>query len=172
MSGSTIDPAWSASSDDTGVTGYRVTRDAVVRGTTNDTTFQETGSAAGTYTYSVAAVDAAGNVSAGSATASATVAAAAPLSFLTPSVLPGATLGQPHLASIVASDPPGPTTFRFELVSGRTPPGTRFMENTLPSRPEARVIGTSTTRGTSSVTVEVRDQTGAGARWTFSVTVR
>ena len=170
--GSTVSLSWTPSTDDTGVTGYRVTRAGIVRGTTNDTTFLESGLAAGTHTYSVAAFDGAGNVSAQSVTTSATVAAAETLGFITPSVLPDATLGQSYLGYLVASDPPGPSTFRFRVVSGRVPPGTRFVENTLPNRPEARVTGVPTARGTSSFTVEVRDGTGAVARRTFSLTVR
>ena len=170
--GSTVSLSWTPSTDNTGVTGYRVTRDAIVRGTTNDTTFLESGLAAGTYAYSVAAFDAAGNRSAESATTSVTVAAAETLAFITPSVLPDATLGQSYLGYIVVSDPPGPSTFRLKVVSGRLPPGTRFVENTLPSRPEARITGVPTARGTSSFTVEVRDGTGAVARRTFSLSVR
>jgi len=170
--GSTISLGWTPSTDNTGVTGYRVTRNGLVRGTTNDTTFLDSGLAAGTHTYSVAAFDGAGNVSAESATTSATVAAAETLGFITPSVLPDATLGQSYLGYIVASDPPGPSTFRFKVVSGKLPPGTRFVENTLANRPEARVTGVPTARGTSTFTVEVRDGTGAVARKTFSLTVR
>ena len=170
--GSTVSLGWTPSTDNTGVTGYRVTRGGIVRGTTNDTTFLESGLAAGTHTYSVAAFDGAGNVSAESATTSATVAAAETLGFITPSVLPDATLGQSYLGYIVASDPPGPSTFQFKVVSGKVPPGTRFVENTLANRPEARVTGVPTARGTSSFTVEVRDGTGAVARRTFSLTVR
>ena len=170
--GSTVSLGWTQSTDGTGVTGYRVTRNGIVRGTTNDTTFLESGLAAGTHTYSVAAFDGAGNVSAESATTSATVAAAEALAFITPTVLPDATLGQSYLGYIVASDPPGPSTFRFKVISGKVPPGTRFVENTLPTRPEARVTGVPTARGTFSFTVEVSDGTGAVARRTFSLTVR
>ncbi|MCY7289031.1 MAG: putative Ig domain-containing protein [Cryobacterium sp.] len=172
LSGSTAGLTWAPSTDNTGVTGYRVTRNGLVRGTTNDTTFLDSGLAAGTHTYSVAAFDGVGNVSAESATTSATVAAAETLGFITPSVLPDATLGQSYLGYIVASDPPGPSTFRFKVVSGKLPPGTRFVESTLANRPEARVTGVPTARGTSIFTVEVRDGTGDVARKTFSLTVR
>ena len=67
--GSTVGLSWSPSTDGTAVTGYRVTRDGVVRGTTNDTTFSDTGLATGTYAYAVAAFDAAGNTSAPSTAA-------------------------------------------------------------------------------------------------------
>jgi chitodextrinase len=62
-SSSTIHLAWEASSDDTGVTGYRVSRNGVEIATvTNGTSYVDTGlKGATSYSYSVAAVDAAGN---------------------------------------------------------------------------------------------------------------
>ena len=77
-SGSVINLSWIGSTDNVGVTGYRVLRDSVQVGTTTapTTTFADTGLTAGTtYTYTVAAVDAAGNVSPVSAAATATTTA-------------------------------------------------------------------------------------------------
>ena len=55
--------SWGAASDNVGVTGYRVSRNGTVLGTATGTSFLDTTVAAGTsYTYSVAALDAAGNV--------------------------------------------------------------------------------------------------------------
>jgi hypothetical protein len=55
---------WGASTDNVGVTGYRVLRNGVQVGTPAGTTFGDTGLTANTtYTYVVRAVDAAGNVS-------------------------------------------------------------------------------------------------------------
>ena len=66
---------WQASTDNVGVTGYRVFRGAnqiaTVAGTA--TTYTDTGLAPGPYTYTVKAVDAAQNVSDASNTATATV---------------------------------------------------------------------------------------------------
>jgi hypothetical protein len=169
--GTTVSLNWDLSTDDTAVTGYRVTRNGAVLGTTTGTTFMDFGLAAGTYTYTVAAFDAAGNTSAPSTSVSATVAPPEALSFITPSQLPDATVGQPYLAYIVSSDPPGPSTFKFKVVSGSVPSGTRFINNTLSNRPETRVSGTPSTAGAFSFTVEVQDNTGATARRTFSVTV-
>ncbi len=169
--GTTISLSWDISTDNTAVTGYTVTRNGTVRGTTTDTTFIDSGLAAGTYSYTVAAFDAAGNTSGQSNIASATVAAPGPLTFITPARLPDAIVGQAYLAYIVVSDPPGPSTFRFRLLSGSVPTGTSFVGNTLPARPEARVVGTPTAVGTSTFTVEVRDGTGATARRTFSISV-
>ena len=169
--GTTVSLSWEPSTDNVAVVGYRVSRNGAVRSTTNDTTYQETGLAAGTYTYSVAAIDAAGNVSGASTAASATVGAPEPLTFLTPARLPDATVGEPYLASIAASDPPGPSTFKFTLMSGKVPAGTRFVKNTLPNRPEIRIVGTPTAAGTSTLTIRVTDGTGATARRTFTISV-
>ena len=65
--------SWSPSTDNVGVAGYRVYRNGVQVGTTSGTTFTDTGLSASTrYTYTVAAYDAAGNVSAQSAGVTAT----------------------------------------------------------------------------------------------------
>ena len=78
-SSSQINLSWNAATDNVGVAGYRVSRGGSVITTTTGTTYSDTGVAPQTtYTYSVAAFDAAGNVSAGSAPASATTPAAPP----------------------------------------------------------------------------------------------
>jgi chitodextrinase len=65
--------SWSPSTDNVGVAGYRVYRNGVQVGTTTGTTFTDTGLAASTqYTYTVAAYDSAGNVSAQSGGVTAT----------------------------------------------------------------------------------------------------
>src|SRR6185312_3988442 len=57
--------SWSPSTDNVGVSGYRVYRNGTQVGTASGTTFTDTGLSASTnYTYTVAAYDAAGNVSA------------------------------------------------------------------------------------------------------------
>ncbi|TMH77246.1 MAG: fibronectin type III domain-containing protein, partial [Betaproteobacteria bacterium] len=56
--------SWSASTDNVGVTGYIVRRNGVQVATPATTSFADTGlSAATTYSYTVAARDAAGNIS-------------------------------------------------------------------------------------------------------------
>lgn len=74
---SAIDLRWSASTDNTAVTGYRVYRGTALVATTpaGATSYTDTGLTPATaYTYSVRAIDAAGNASAPSATATATTA--------------------------------------------------------------------------------------------------
>ena len=76
-SSSQINLAWTASTDNVGVTGYKVFRRGSQIGTTGSPSYQDTGLAASTsYSYTVAAYDAAGNVSAQSTSASATTQAA------------------------------------------------------------------------------------------------
>jgi chitodextrinase len=64
---------WTAATDNVGVTGYRILRNGTQVGTSTTTSFTDTGLAASTaYSYTVTAVDAAGNVSAPSAAKSVT----------------------------------------------------------------------------------------------------
>jgi hypothetical protein len=73
VSASQINLSWTASTDNVGVTGYTVFRGGSQIGTTASTSYQNTSLAASTtYSYTVAAQDAAGNQSAQSAPASAT----------------------------------------------------------------------------------------------------
>jgi len=64
ISPSQINLAWTASTDNVGVAGYKVYRNSTQIGSTTGTTFQDNGLAANTtYTYYVTAYDAANNVS-------------------------------------------------------------------------------------------------------------
>src|SRR5204863_119738 len=77
VSSSQINLSWAASSDNVGVSGYRVFRNGAQIATTSATSFPNTGlSPSTTYSYTVAAFDAAGNLSAQSSPASATTPAA------------------------------------------------------------------------------------------------
>jgi chitodextrinase len=77
VSDTKINLSWSPSTDNVGVTGYRVLRNGALLATLGTvTTFQDTGlTASTTYTYRVQALDAAGNVSPQSTAASATTQA-------------------------------------------------------------------------------------------------
>ncbi|PYR28967.1 MAG: hypothetical protein DMF98_01310, partial [Acidobacteria bacterium] len=78
VSSSQINLSWAASTDNVGVTGYRVYRAGTLLATLGVvTTYQNTGlTPSTTYSYTVQALDAAGNASAQSASASATTQAA------------------------------------------------------------------------------------------------
>ena len=71
--GTTVSLSWTASTDNTAVTGYDVYRGTTLAGTTTATTYTDTGLTAATaYTYTVKAHDAAGNISAASTAVNAT----------------------------------------------------------------------------------------------------
>lgn len=86
VSSSQINLTWTASTDNVGVTGYKVYRNGTQIGTTAGTSYSDTGlSVSTTYSYTVAAYDAAGNTSAQSGSVSATTLASgtAPVSTYT-----------------------------------------------------------------------------------------
>lgn len=75
-SSSSIALNWTASSDDVGVTGYKIFRNGSQISTSTANAFSDTGlSSSKTYTYNVSAYDAAGNESAQSSSATATTLA-------------------------------------------------------------------------------------------------
>ncbi|HUE58146.1 MAG TPA: fibronectin type III domain-containing protein, partial [Acidimicrobiales bacterium] len=79
VSSGEVDLAWSPSTDNVGVAGYKVLRNGAPVGTTSNTSYRDTGlSANTTYTYSVEAFDAAGNFSAPSSPVKATTPATSP----------------------------------------------------------------------------------------------
>jgi chitodextrinase len=108
--------SWSASSDDVGVTGYRLFRGGTQVGTASGTSYAFGGLACGTsYTLGVAALDAAGNVS---GTATATVATAACPDTTAPSIPTGlvtSAVGQTSatLSWSASSDDVGVTGYRL-----------------------------------------------------------
>jgi chitodextrinase len=65
ISDSRIDISWNSSTDNVGTTGYQIYRNGALIATITGTSYSDTGLADGTsYTYGVAALDAAGNISA------------------------------------------------------------------------------------------------------------
>jgi chitodextrinase len=111
-----ISLSWAASSDDVGVTGYRVYRNGALLTTLGAvTTLQNTGlSPSTTYTYTVQAVDAAGNASGQSAAASATTPAApdtTPPSMPTGLVATAVSSSQINLSWVASTDGVGVTGY-------------------------------------------------------------
>src|SRR5438552_3055172 len=124
VSSSQINLSWTASSDNVGVSGYRVYRGGTQIATTSATSFANTGlSASTTYSYTVAAYDAAGNLSAQSSSASATTPA--PPDTTPPSVTINQAPGQadptnssPINFSAVFSDPKSGFTSAGDTIGG------------------------------------------------------
>src|SRR5438309_945098 len=147
VSSSQINLSWAASSDNVGVSGYRVFRDGTQIATTSATSFtNNTGlSPSTTYSYAVAAFDAAGNLSAQSSPASATTQAAPDTT--PPSVPTGLTANavsssQINLSWTASTDNVGVSGYR--VYRGGTQiatPSTTFFIDTSVLRSEARRVG-------------------------------
>src|SRR5438874_2480787 len=127
-SASQINLAWSASTDNVGVTGYRVERCQGAGCTTftqvatpTGTSFNDTGLAAGTsYGYQVRATDAAGNLSAYSSVVSATTQTPDTTAPTAPTGLSAtaASSAQINLAWTASTDNVGVTGYRVERCQG------------------------------------------------------
>ena len=138
-SSSQINLAWTASTDNVAVAGYLVYRNGAQAGTATTTSYSNSGlTAATSYTYTVAAYDAAGNLSAQSTAATATTNAPAPVVsslFCSPSsLLPNTT-----------------TTFAVTL-SGIAPAGgstvTLFGDNPALTVPDSVTVAAGATSAT------------------------
>src|SRR5205809_7379213 len=119
VSSSQINLSWTASSDNVGVSGYRVYRGGTQIATRSTTSFANAGLATSTaYTYTVAAYDAAGNLSAQSSSASATTPAppdTTPPTVSITSPVSGATVGGTTSVTASASDNVGVVGVQFLL---------------------------------------------------------
>ena len=115
-----INLGWTASTDNVGVTAYRVFRNGTQVGTSSTTSYQDSGLApATTYSYAVAALDAAGNQSAQSPPVSATTQSP-PVDTTPPTVAITAPAANAQVSSTVmitadASDNVGVTGVQFSV---------------------------------------------------------
>ena len=116
ISSSQVNLNWGASTDNVGVAGYRVYRAGVLIASPGSTSYADTGRSAGTtYSYTVRAADAAGNLSAVSNTASATTPASGDTQAPTVPGALGATAVSPNQINLTwsaASDNVGVTGYR------------------------------------------------------------
>jgi chitodextrinase len=124
LNGAQVNLSWTAATDNVGVTGYQVLRDGAVIGTTAATSFVDGSTLPGTtYSYTVVARDAAGNVGPASNAVSVTTGTSAPLTLdatvashagpfaTTISSAPLTTTGSNELiVAMFALDGPGPGT--------------------------------------------------------------
>ncbi len=153
VSQSQVNLSWTASTDNVGVTGYKVFRNGTQVGTPTGTSFSDTGLTAGTtYSYTVAASDAAGNVSAQSTAVNGTTQTpdTAPPSVPSGLSANGVSQTQVNLSWTASTDNVGVTGYKV-FRNGRqvgTPSGTSFSDTGL-------------TAGTTySYTVSARDAAG------------
>src|SRR5213083_1714758 len=153
--------SWSASTDNVGVTGYIMRRNGVQVATPATTSYADTGlSAATTYSYTVAARDAAGNISPNSASASVTIADTTPPT--TPSGFTAAAAGSTgaNLSWSASTDNVGVTGYivRRNGVQVAAPAATSYTDTGL-------------SVGTYSYTVAARDAAGNISPTSASVSV-
>jgi len=101
VSASQINLSWASSTDNVGVAGYKIFRNGAQVGTSTAVTYSDMGLAQNTtYTYTVSAFDAAGNVSAQSSSTSATTPSLPPPVINSFTVTPTSLLlGQPAMLS-------------------------------------------------------------------------
>src|SRR5438552_3847110 len=133
----TANLSWSASTDNVGVTAYILLRNGVQVATPATTSFADTGlSAATTYSYTVAARDAAGNTSPNSTSASITIANTADTTTTTkPTGVTAAVAGstRANLSWSASTDNDGDTGYLAGLngVQVATPATTSFADTGL-----------------------------------------
>jgi chitodextrinase len=157
--------SWSASTDNVGVTGYIVRRNGVQVATPATSSFADTGlSAATTYSYTVAARDAVGNISPYSTSVSVTTASVADTTPpSTPTGLTGAAAGSTaaNLSWSASTDNVGVTGYivRRNGVQVATPATTSFADTGLSAAT------------TYSYTVAARDAAGNISPYSTSVSV-
>src|SRR6267143_3484655 len=125
--------SWNASTDNVGVTAYILLRNGVQVATPATTTYADTGLSVGTYSYTVAARDAAGNISANSASVSVTLADTTPPT--TPTGLTAAAAGSTgvNLSWSASTDNVGVTGYivRRNGVQVATPATTSYADTGL-----------------------------------------
>ena len=162
VSGTQINLSWTASTDNVGVTGYKVERCQGSGCTTfaqiatpTATTYSDTGLAAGTYSYRVRATDAAGNLSAYSNVASGVIPDTTPPTA--PSGLTATVSGsQINLSWTASTDNVGVTGYLVERCQGTG--CTTFAQIGTPTTTTYSDIGLSV--GTYSYRVRATDAAG------------
>ena len=146
VSSSQINLSWTASTDNVGVTGYRVYRGGTQITTVTGTSYSDTGlSPSTTYSYTIAAVDGAGNISSQSTSAQATTQAPPPPDTQAPTAPTNLTAtaqssSQINLSWTASTDNVGVTGYRVERCQGSacttfsqisTPIGTTYNDTGL-----------------------------------------
>src|SRR5207249_2003288 len=159
--------SWSASTDNVGVTGYIVRRNGVQVATPATTTYADAGLFVGTYSYTVAARDAAGNTSANSASASLTIADTTPPT--TPTGLTAAVAGSTgaNLSWTASTDNVAVTGYivRRNGVQVATPTTTSFADTGLSAATTysytvaARDAAGNTSANSASASLTIADTT-------------
>jgi len=174
ISTSQIDLAWTASTDDVAVTGYKVFRNGTQVGTSSTPSFSDTGLVASTsYTYTVSANDAANNTSPPSPPVSGTTVAAfdfALSSGVNTSVARGSSVNNSITATLVSGATQSVTFSTSGLPVGAT--ATFTPASCSPGCATTITIGTTASTPLATSTITVTGTAGSLAHsTTFNLTV-
>jgi fibronectin type 3 domain-containing protein len=159
VTASQVPLTWESSTDDQGVSGYRVSRGATQVGEVTGTSFTDTTVAAGTgYTYTVRAFDAAGNVSAPSEPVNVTTPAGdtTPPTVSLTAPADGATVSGTISLSATASDSSGIAGVQF-LLDGN-PVGAEDTTAPYSISWDSKTVA----NGSHGIAARARDGAGAG----------
>lgn len=167
-SGNQVNLSWTASTDDVGVAGYNVYRNGsatpVATGVTSPSYTDNTVSPQTTYTYTVAAYDAAGNMSAQSSPVSVTTPApAAPPTVSMTGPANGSTVSGQVTVSAAASDPAGVNSVQFQLTNLATSATTNLGAPVTASPYQTTWNTTSTANGQYALSAVATDSGGRTA---------
>jgi RHS repeat-associated protein len=164
-----INLAWSASTDNVAVQGYRVYRDSVLLATTASTTYADTGLVtAASHTYTVAAIDGAGNASPQSGSVGATTDSGGTVTRASYTYTYNRAGQRLSEASTITGDPTnGTATFAYDALArltGYMPPTTSNQTYTWQSVPNRSSVqignGTPTTTSFDAANRPLSDSTG------------
>jgi chitodextrinase len=170
VSDTQVNLSWWASTDNVGVTGYKIFRNGTQVGTATNTSYQDTGLSGGaTYSYAVAANDAAGNASTQSSSVSVTTPAPTPVSA--PSVAinspsNGATLNGSANIAVAASSANGITS--ITITADGNPLATCAGVASCATTWQKKKI----TQGTHSIGAIATDAKGLPARASVTIVTR
>lgn len=175
ISSSQINLSWNASTDNVGIAGYVITMNGFNSyWVTNGTTFGNTGLTPSTsYTYTVAAYDAAGNISAPTAIVSAStpnIANSSPTVTTPAAAVPSPVTGMTTALSVLGADDNGESALTYTWATTGTPPASvAFGANG--TNAAKSTTATFTKAGSYSFRVTIQDAGNLTATSSVNVTV-
>ena len=173
----TVLVSFAASSDNVGVTGYKIYRGGTQVVSTASTTYADVGLVAGTYSYTVSAFDAAGNTSAQSAPVSIMLASQSGTATVSPNpASPGQTITVTSPIGSTTSVSPAMVVFWYRDAAGNLIGRTAitnlsFTANQMKSVSGTFAIPSSQATGTYSITATIYDSSTGNSVTQMSPTV-
>jgi len=167
ISGTQVNLSWTAATDNVGVTGYKVFRNGIQVGTTANTSYQDAGLAGGTtYSYTVAAYDAAGNTSAQSTAVSITTPVPPSVSVTISSPTNGATIKGNGTVNIAVSATDSTSVASLTIMADGNTLATCLNANSC----SATWLGKKISQGTHTITGAAIDNQGNNGKSSVLIT--